>query len=328
MSTLLLLLACLSAHRAPLYDPGAHLPPPALGQVFEGQDPEAVFQEAVERRRAGDVEGAVHRLAWLHESGDRSPEVLYQLGIAYEMNEDFETALSIYDLILAEHPELPLRDAGFRRALCLEELGRYDEALRQYKAIPQEQGFDRHDRYTLDLAMGIAALRAGRTRQGLRLIETSLLAVEDSREITWMAAKGRYALMDHALAQAADRPLEGSERKQVHNLEDRADLMAEAEAHLVKIIAQEEPEWIMAGLLSLGDAYMELHDAVAGAPAPRGLDADQTAVYRQELERRSTVLLRKAWEAYDQGLVVAGRFGVENRYTAQLTEARDAIPLP
>lgn len=325
---LLLLLACATVQLGPLYDPAGHAPPAAFDGVFAAQTLDALFTDALARREAGDYEGAIHRLVWLRAHGDTSPEVLYQLGIAYELSGDLETAVSVYDLMLSEGSAkaYPL-DAGFRRALCLEELGRYEESYRQYRALPTDRAFDRHDRYTLDIAVGIAALRSGHTREGMRLIETSLMATEGSDEITWMRAKGYIALSDWALEQAADLPLHGPGRRISRNLEARAAAIAESQDVLVKVIALEEPEWILAGLLSLGDAYAALYDDLISAPPPRKLDADQVQIYQREVQVRSAVLLRKAWEAYDQGLEVAGKLGIDDRTTKTLRERRDAIPL-
>lgn len=325
---LLMLFACATVSLGPLYVPSEHSPPPAFEGVFSAQTLDALFTEAVARREAGDYEGAIYRLVWLREHGDTSPAVLYQLGIAYELSEDLATAVTVYDLMLSEGSakEYPL-DAGFRRALCLEELGRYEEAYRQYKALPTNQAFDRHDRYTLDIAVGIAALRSGHEREGRELLETSLMATDGTDEITWMRAKGYIALADWSLDEAAKLPLYGSTRRITKNLNARAEAITASQEAIVKVIALEEPDWILHGLMSLGDAYATLYDDLISAPPPRKLDADEVQVYNEQVRARSAVLLRKAWESYDQGMVVAGKLAIENGTTRELQAKRDAIPL-
>ncbi len=326
MLPLLISLAC--AHRVAPYAPTQHLPSPALGQVFGQQDPTAVFHEALARRDEGDAQGAVDRLVWLREQGDDSPALLYQLGLAYELAGDFETALGVYQLLAQEdEQERYVLDVGFRRAMCLESLGRWDEALRAYRRLPQTAGFDRHDRLTLDLALGMAELRAGRARQGQQLLERSLAATSSTNEVPWMRAKAWYTLADVELDRAGELGLVGSQRKQVRVLEQRAAAIALAEQYLVQVVTLEEPEWILAGLLSLGDAYADLRRDMLAVPAPGDLSEEEAAHYRAVLDQRTQVLLRKAYEAYDQGLLVAGKFQIRNEATALLRQRRDSLVL-
>ena len=276
----------------------------------------------------GDAQGAIDRLVWLREQGDNSAGLLYQLGLAYELDGQFEMALSVYELLALEDASQQHQlSVGFRRAMCLESLDRWDEALREYRRLPQTQGFDRHDRLTLDLALGVAELRAGREKKGRDLLERSLSATAQTEELPWLRAKAWYTLADVELQKANELSLDGAQRKQVRRLEARAAAIAQAEQYLVQVVTLEEPEWILAGLLSLGDAYADLRQDMLDVPVPEHLDEEGAAHYRAVLEQRTQVLLRKSYEAYDQGLVVAGKFQIRNDATAQLEQRRDALML-
>ena len=323
---LTLALACLHTPSASAFDVQPLLPPPALGQVFASQDPDVVFQEAMDRRMDGDVQGAIERFAWLRAQGDRRPGVLYQMGVAYEFAGEFEVALSAYDQLITEDLSGEYHDdAGFRRGICLEELGRWDEALAQYKLVPTT-GLMGSDLWTIQLARGIADVRTGKQGKGERAIRAALQASQGS-DITWMQAKALYTLQDALLLERDQSPLEGSSRRQAKHLVERAVQISDAEAMLAQVVRLEEPEWILKGLLSLGDAYLALHQELIVAPAPRKLDAQQVAMYRAVLEEKGTILLRKAWEAYDQGLVVAGTYGVESQVVVELAEKQAGLGL-
>ncbi len=323
---LILALACLHTPPASAFDAQAHQPPPALGAVFASQDPDVVFQEAVDRRMDGDHQGAIERLAWLRAQGDRRPGVLYQLGVAYELAGDFETALSLYDLLIGEDLSGEYHDdAGFRRGICLEELGEWELALAQYKAVPTGE-LQGSDLWTINLARGIAEVRVGKQAKGQRRI-LNALALSEGSEITWMQAKALYTLQDARLLERDQSPLEGSSRRQAKHLQERAVQISDAEAMLAQVVRLEEPEWILKGLLSLGDAYLALQEELVIAPAPRKLDEQQVAMYRSMLQDKGSILLRKAWEAYDQGLVVAGTYGVEGPVVAELAEKQAGLGL-
>lgn len=326
---ILLLLAC--AHHAPLavYQPANHAPPAGLEEVFGLQDPADVYQEAVDRRLDGDLDGAIHRLVWLRTHGDTSPAVLYQLGVAYEQTEAWATALSVYDLLIHEDTEQRwILDAGFRRAMCLEELGLWDQALAQYRDLPDQRTFDRHDRYTFDIGLGVAELLVGKRRTGERLLLTSLEATAETDEIAWMRGKAYWALARSELQQAAAEPLNvPREKAQVRNLERRAGHMAAAEAYIVQAVYVGEPDWILRSLLDLGDAYVLLRDDLLEIPTPDYLSPDEAQVYTDLLHQKGDVLLRKAWESYDKGVDVAGRFGMQTQDVQTLIDRRDSLGL-
>ncbi|MCP4916076.1 MAG: tetratricopeptide repeat protein [Proteobacteria bacterium] len=204
-----LLFACIKA--GPAYDNTAHLPTAALSGVFSAQDTTKVYEEALARRHDGDYRGAIDRLTWLIENDAETPDRLYQLGITYELSGDYGTAISVYERLMQD--EAHVLDGGFRRALCLESTGDWDAALKQYRKLPQAQGFDRHDRITLDLALGIAELSAGKEKKGRAMIEEALRASEGTDDVTWIQAKARYALADHALDSARELSLQGREKR-------------------------------------------------------------------------------------------------------------------
>lgn len=318
-----LLFACIKA--GPAYDNTAHLPTAALAGVFSGQDTTKVYDEAVARRHEGDYRGAIDRLAWLIENDDETPDRLYQLGIAYELSGEYGTAISVYERLMQD--EAHVLDGGFRRALCLESTGDWDAALRQYRKLPQAQGFDRHDRITLDLALGIAELSAGKEKKGRAMIEEALRASEGTDDVTWIQAKARYALADHALDSARDLSLQGREKRVARSLEGRAFALAEAESHVIQVIQLEEPEWILESMLRLGDGFMELREDMLAVPPPGDLDPELRALYVETLEKRTEVLKLKGYQAYDGGLEVAGKFRVQNETTEVLEARRDAIQL-
>lgn len=323
---LMLALACLHTPPATALDVQHLQPPPSLGEVFANQDPDVVFREAVDRRMDGDIEGAIERLAWLRAQGDLRPGVLYQLGVAHEFAGDFSTALRAYDTLIAEDLSGEYHDdAGFRRAICLEALGEWEQALAQYKSIPTRQ-LSGTDLWTVELARGVAELRVGKRSKGERRIRRALQDSAGS-EITWMQAKALYTLQDARLLERDQSPLDGSPRQQGKHIVERAVQISDAEAILTQIVYLKEPEWILKGLLSLGDAYLALQQELVVAPPPKDFDEQQRALYQSGLDEKGTILLRKAWEAYDQGLVVAGTYGVDDAVVAELQERRDGLGL-
>ncbi len=327
---LALLVGCAAHTFVPPYDPGVHGPSVALSELYSDTPRDELFQQAIVQRQTGDMEGAIQRLVWMELGGDTDPKVLYQLALAYEGAEDHTTALSVYDRLLARSVDVEVqRDAGFRRALCLVELGWHMAAVEQLQTLPGGNLFEPHDRYTYDLGLGVALLRAGKRDKGIALINTTLEATAGSDLVPWMRSMGWHALAVDALGRAAAKRLDMRRyRRAGKNLTARAALIAEAEQYLVEMVKLTQPDWIMKGMRDLGDAYVAVHEQLNASPPPRRLNDDADEMYQEIMAERSHMLLGKAWKAYDQGLDIAGRFGmIDTRRAQELRERRDAITL-
>ena len=306
----------------------AHAPASTWDDLFSAVPAAELFDDAVRRRQSHDLEGAIDRLVWLRLRGDDSPATLYQLGIAFELDEAFEQALGVYDLLLSELDEPSFRhDVLFRRGLCREALGYVEAALRDYRRIPHNRDWTREDRYTLDLVTGAALLALDRPRKGRPLVLEALKATEDTGEVSWARGRGLYALAEHTLGEAAEIELRGSHERLARQVRHRLEALERADNYLVHVVRTEEPEWILAGLLALGDAWADLHADLAAAPAPKGLSRWQQEHYDQQLAEQLLLYRVRAWNVYDQGLGVAGTYGVQNRYTVALRARRDALSL-
>ena len=316
---LLFLTACL--HDIPDYDPSA--PPDELAAVFAQQEHDRVYEEALDRRRDGDFAGAEHRLTWLLEVGDEPQELHYQLGIVHELQGDFAEAVSAYtEALTVEGPRSV--DARYRRALCLDELGRWKDSVREYRKLPRSVDYERADWISIELAQGVAELRAGNRRTGEEMLDRALRATHDTEELRWLKGRTHFHLAAMELDAVADLRLD--RRKPEKNLAKRAAAIQAAEAHIVEVIATEEPEWMVRALLALGDAYAELYADMHATP-PDDLEGEALELYYEMLEEQTAVLKVKAYTSYDQGLVVAGKFGLRNGTTEELRARRDVIEL-
>ncbi len=325
-----ILIAC-ATHSivAPPYDVMTDAPSAALAELFASTTKENLFQEAVSRRMQGDSQGAIDRLAWLEQQGDRDPRVLYELALAHETQEDYSTAIAVYDLLLQrDDSESVQQDAGFRRALALLGLGTPQLAAEQLLLLPGETHFDNTDRHTFDLGLGVAWMRSDKLSAGKELVHSTLKATADTSSIPWMRAMGWHALAFEQLQEAGRirvdrRPY----KKAARNLSRRAGLIAQAETYLIEVVQLGEPKWIMLGMRDLGDAFIQIYEELNNSPVPNRLNREQAELYREMMAERSQSVLAKGWKAYDQGLDIAGRFGLQDSVVGQELQVRkNAIP--
>ncbi len=325
-----LVLAC-AQHQPPVaYEPVVITGSAQLLDVV-GMSNAEIIEAAADRRTRGDTEGAIARLLLVVEQQPPVPEqaeALYQLGLCHEREERFAEAFEAYDRLVQAWPEAPSTQSGwFRRALCLEYLDRHREARRSLSQVETARGLSLHDRLTLDLQRGITLVRSGRTRAGLKLIEQATAAAEGSDQAVYLRAKAHVTRARVLLSEAAELELEGSQKKQEKRLEQRAARLAHAEQEVAAATYLGEPEWILEGLLLLGRAYLDLHQALMASTPPRGLGPEGESIYREEVAARSQVLLVKAWNHFDTGVAKAGEWRYIGRPLPDLVAARDAIDL-
>ncbi len=332
MTFFVLLLTAACFHHPPVYalEPVVITASPEMVDV-SGLTNSEIIDEAAERRLRGDTQGAIVRLELVLEQRPPPPELpdaLYQFALCHEREDRFEQALSVYDRLVKEHPDaLVTQDGWFRKGLCLDYLGRHREARRALSRVRTTQGLNLHDRLTLDLQRGISLVRGGRIRAGLALMDGALSAVEGSDQVTYLRAKAHVTRARVWLDSSADRDLDVPERKQLAVLEQRAEHLAAAEREVAAAAYLGEPEWILEGLLLLGDGYRDLHRDILDSRVPRDLDEESVAIYHAKVQERARVLIVKAWNHYDTGISKAGEWRYVGRPLPQLITAREAIDL-
>ena len=287
--------------------------------------PDALMQQALTLQSEGRRAAALERLAYLNEHHP-APVVTFQIGKTLELDEDYAGALAAYDDILGSEagPDI-LHNAAFRRAIVLEDIGQHQASLAQIRALTDAGEWSEDESLSLALCRGIAELSSGRSRRGIRRIEASLAALEDGRRETWMRARARSALSVYLLEEAAALELKGN-KKAARRLSQRNDLMLAAEQQVIAIANLGETEYILDGLQHLGDAYLQLHDDLLAAPAPRQLDDVQQAIYAETVASRASILSRKARMYYGKGLELADQVGWEGSARERLAQRLSRLP--
>jgi len=304
---------------------------PTIGElelVWAAQDPEDVLTEARIRIDTRDFAGADARLDLLVRTTD-APIAWFERGRSLELQERCRDALIAYDTAGDKAQDAVLkRDITYRSAICLNDLQHHKRAREQMRLLAGDPGLDPAAMPVVELELGIAEAGLGK-RKGSRRITAAIsdLALEAGDQSAWAQSRARFMLTRLSLEEAADIPLHGN-KKAARNLLKRAEALKAAEEQVVAIARTGEPEYALAGILALGDAYLELHDDFLAAPPPRKLDTEQVAIYRQEVAGRAAVLRDKAFRFYDEGLQFAARVQWHGGVTERLRSRRDALQAP
>ncbi len=119
--------------------------------------PDRIVARARERLQAGDPYGAVHLLREITETGRAFADAHHLLGLAYSMIGQPAEALAQFDRALELNPKYV--DAHLNRAVTLNELGRYDDAVAAFAAAQGLGGVD-HTGFGAQEASRLANLHA------------------------------------------------------------------------------------------------------------------------------------------------------------------------
>jgi len=87
------------------------------------------------------------------------------------------------------------------------------------------------------------------------------------------------------------------------------------EKEYLAVLATGSGDWGIAALARIGLAYADFARNIMDSPDPKGLDEDQLAMYRGELENLALPLEDKATEALEKALEKAYELGVYSEWT-------------
>lgn len=301
--------------------------PPTLTElhaVWASQPAEDVLTEARLRIDTRDFAAADARLAFLVDTTEAAV-AWFELGRSLELQERTREALDRYARALAgaETPELQ-RDIRYRQAIAHNDLGHHRDARSIAHTLRKSDALAPTATPVVDLELGVAEAGLGK-RRGTRRITGALAALDTHGDaFAWARSRARFALVKQVLDNAQMLPIEGN-KKAARNLMRRAEAIKAAEAQVIAIARTGEPEYALAGILALGDAYIALHDDLIAAPPPRSLNAEQADLYRQQVTERASVLRDKAFRFYDEGVTFAVRVQWEGGITERLKRRRAAL---
>ena len=108
-------------------------------------------------------------------------------------------------------------------------------------------------------------------------------------------------------------------------LERKAQFLLSAQGHYLRCIRRGDGEWATAAGFRIGEMYEDLYEQLVNAPLPRGLDEQQSVLYRQQLRDKVKNLVGKAIRVYEQTLSTAQRVGAQNPYVKKTEDALERL---
>ena len=152
----------------------------AGAHVFAQTPQEQLVQDAIEKQRAGDLQGAVSEYRNFLKRHPEAPPIHSNLGAALAGLGRFEEAVSEYKIALQQSPRLP--GARLNLALAYFKMGRISDAGTQLEKVHEEDPAD----HQAVILLGDTYLRLGRDKDVIRMLEPEEKKYPDDLAIAYM----------------------------------------------------------------------------------------------------------------------------------------------
>jgi tetratricopeptide (TPR) repeat protein len=298
-------------------------------------DAEMLFHLALEEDRKGRPAYARRIYERLLEELPDSGYVLaarFNLGLLHEAAERWSEAAEQYVAIaVIDRPEGEARraswlDAHFRLAVCVSKLGDWWRAVATFDYILAEDWIPEVQRLEALVGRGIALHEADDVAGAELAFSTALRHYREvSRESRFddrgLAAEAAFRMGEITRDRYEAVALEFPQSVLVARLEQKCELLLEAQHRYLRAIRFGDAHTVAAAGLRIGALYEGLYDVIVGLEAPNDLSTDQVDIYHDEVRRRVNVLVKKALLAYERSLEVGRRAPSAADWVARLENA-------
>ena len=144
------------------------------------QSPQQLVQDAQQKQRAGDLEGAVAEYQQFLRMYPDATVIHSNLGAALADLGRFEEAISQYKIALSQSPKLT--QARLNLALCYYKMGRIDDAATELEKVRAEDPANRQ----AALLLGDSYMRLGRENDVIRVLEPEEKKYPDDLAIAYL----------------------------------------------------------------------------------------------------------------------------------------------
>ncbi len=298
----------------------------------EAYDAETLFAQAGEdlkARRFAPAAAAYDRILRDFPQSRFVTPALYNAGLAYEGQKDYEQAAARYRrLIEGDHPAggRDAVDALFRLGACLAELKRWPDSLAIYDRLLARKDLGLSDRIEAMSRRGLAQLEMGYLPAAERTFRDTMAHFHDNAEEERLDTDFYLAMAQFYLGDINHRyfralPLRLPQKQLEADVDAKARMFLSEQARYIDAIRIQNPVWATAAGYQIGTLYREMYDMLVGAPVPVEVDSpEKRQVYEEMLRGKLRILLEKARRIHEKNVEMAVRIGVDNDWVKRSNE--------
>ncbi|TMA21701.1 MAG: hypothetical protein E6J88_15445 [Deltaproteobacteria bacterium] len=298
--------------------------PPEQLQLGE-MDDATLFDVGTRAFQAGDFAKAA---ACFDRIAQPQPAAIWNAALSYERRGKLDEALARYSKYIQLKNE---PDAQFHAALVEYKLGRLAAAAQRLHELSARPGLPTLQKASAMVQEAVCRIESGARAEGEILLRAAIEMYEKDNEEPidpalpaqaefWLGEAFRGSFRAETLDPA------GMDEKALGDaLERKAQFLLSAQGHYLRCIRRGDGEWATAAGFRIGEMYEDLYEQLVNAPLPRGLDEQQSVLYRQQLRDKVKNLVGKAIRVYEQTLSTAQRVGAQNPYVKKTEDALERL---
>ncbi len=271
------------------------------------------------------------RKAMLTEAEPWVADALFNAGLWWEGVGEADKALSAHRAYLERFKDKPdVPQIAFNLGLIHEKAGKTAEAVRAFGSFLDTYGKDPRTTaaqvYQAQYRLFLGFRKEKDARGAWRFLEElnrgwSKLSEQDKQNPVLLQAYGhvrftlveglwtKYTGIKFTRVATIQRDLAAKQRE-----------IQKLEKAYINVLSTGSGEWGIASLTRIGLAYADFARNILESPDPAGLDEDQLAMYRSELEQLAFPLEEKSTEALQKALEKAYELGLYNEWTLAAQE--------
>lgn len=262
----------------------------------------------------------------------------YNMGLCFERLAEFELAAKQYQTIIDNHPNsTTAKDAYYRSGLVLSKLERWGEVERAFWALRQQDNLTPMDELEARVGLGIALFMQQEYATADKEFLSVLTFYRNHSKKEFLPAKYWVSQARFYLGEIAARQFEATKlastaedneawkNEVAEKLERKCELLLRAQNNFIRAIREGHTGWATAAGYRIGSLYERLYDDMMNVPTPPGIDAEATSYYREELQAKVAVLVKKAIDVYERSLDMATRVGEQNEWVERTEKALERM---
>ncbi len=307
------------------------MPPLELKGVpvdFESWPPDQLFEEGNDAYDEGEWEQAAayyDRIVRKHSRDPLVPSALFNAGLAFEHQEQFEIAERYFAALVDRYPAHQLTANALWNLVELQERRKAWSDVLATLDFLMKFDLDPDDLFELEIREWLARTVLEPSDDNVERLET--LAVEFSRRLRQGDTLDRdvYARIFWTIGEVylgrsqavVIMPDAGTLDK---DLERKAALLLRAQDAYMRTIRALSPYWATGAVFRIGFAYESFYADLVSAPAPSELSGDERQVYFDEVRKTLTPVKRKAEMAYERIIRFSRQYSMETEWIKRAEE--------
>jgi TolA-binding protein len=262
------------------------------------------------------------------------PTARYNAALSLERLEKFELALKHYAVIIDSFSKSPsAKDAYYRSGVVLSKLKRWNEVEKTFWALRHREKLTPMDEIEARVGLAIALFMQREYATAEREFMAVLRFYDDHEHKQYLPAKYWIAQTRFYMGEIAARMFEDVElnsksgdegewkEELATQLEEKCELLLRAQNNFIRAIREGHTGWATAAGFRIGSLYEALYDQMLNVPMPPQVSDEVREVYLFELQKRVSVLVRKAIMVYERSLNMAHRVGESNEWVERTEKA-------